>query len=239
MPRIELSRLSCMYQKSPRFALQDISLGIPEGVTGIVGPNGAGKTTLLRAILGLVSPVAGQVSIDGVSPRQYLARGRIGLVPDAPAFDGFLTTAEFLEGLSALMPGTPMVSRVSPVDIRHLWDCRLDSISLGERRRVELAAALLGNPDLLLLDEPTNGLDPRAIMCLREDLLSQERPGRTTLVSSHHLDELQRVVKRVLILSDGKVMGLWEVDDAIREFGSFDAMFKSLIADSSTTETTS
>jgi len=214
-------------------ALRNVSLSIPDGVTGIVGPNGAGKTTLFRAILGLVSPMEGRVAIDNEPPRQYLRRKPVGLIPDGPAFDGYLTTGDFLEGLAALMPGAPTTNRTSPVNIAHLWDTRLDSMSLGERRRVELAAALLGEPDLLLLDEPTNGLDPLAIIRLRDDLLSQEQArGRNTLIASHHLDELQRVVNRILVLRDGEVTGMWERDDALREFGSFDEMFKSLMLDS-------
>lgn len=233
MPRIELTQVSCTYRKASRVALRNVSLSIPDGVTGIVGPNGAGKTTLFRAILGLVSPMEGRVAIDNEPPRQYLRRKPVGLIPDGPAFDGYLTTGDFLEGLAALMPGAPTTNRTSPVNIAHLWDTRLDSMSLGERRRVELAAALLGEPDLLLLDEPTNGLDPLAIIRLRDDLLSQEQArGRNTLIASHHLDELQRVVNRILVLRDGEVTGMWERDDALREFGSFDEMFKSLMLDS-------
>lgn len=225
MPGIELCNVCFTYRGSAQAALDQFSVRIPAGVTAVIGPNGAGKSTLLRLLAGLAEPSSGTIIADGRTPARLRAERKTGLIPETPMFDGYLTVGEFLEGLSVLTnaPASQWQHHTS------LLDKRLATLSLGQIRTVELAAALAGNPSLLLLDEPTNGLDPFAVVQLREFMAVINTSERTILVSSHHLDELQRTADRFMLVFAGHCVGCWNREDAAREFGSVERLFRDII----------
>jgi ABC-2 type transport system ATP-binding protein len=228
-PLVEFTHCTLRYGPASRPALRGLTVRLGAGIVGLIGANGAGKTSLLRLLSDGVDPSEGQVRIAGQSPRVYrLARG-LGSIPERPAFPAWLTVAEFLDGLRAVS-GHPLRTEVEQtlgraLELDALGERRLQTLSLGQARRVELAAALIGDPDVLVLDEPTNGLDPVAVAALRRGLLAARRPGRLILISSHHLDELQRMVDRILALRDGTLVGDWSAVDAVSAAGSLEALF--------------
>ncbi|MDF7777306.1 ABC transporter ATP-binding protein [Sphingomonas sp. AOB5] len=188
-------------------ALDSLSLSIPAGgIFGLLGPNGAGKTTLLRIATGLVRADAGAISLFG-EPAGPDARRRIGAFIEAPAFYPFLRARELLGILAATSnvhaDADALLARVG---LSHAAERRIGGYSLGMKQRLAIAAALVGNPELLILDEPTNGLDPEGILEMRHlvrDLA--DRDGLTVLLSSHLLDEVERVCDRVAILRNGRL----------------------------------
>ncbi|MBI4544340.1 MAG: ATP-binding cassette domain-containing protein [Gemmatimonadetes bacterium] len=228
MPRVRLSGVSFRYGRSPTPALQNLELELGDGVIGIIGPNGAGKTTLFRLLLGSLAPAAGTLLINGEPPTLYRSRHPLGFLPERLAFEEYLTTGEFLLGLERLTGGMQPSDRLAQLfggGIGDIWSARLGSLSLGQQRKVELAATLIADPDLLLLDEPTNGLDPSSVAWLRGAVLEQRRPGRTMLIASHHLDELQRVVDHLVLLNRGRVVADLARGAALAKHGSFEAFF--------------
>jgi ABC-2 type transport system ATP-binding protein len=228
-----MSSLVFRYPGAKRDAINVPSLTIPAGATGIIGPNGAGKTTIFQMITGALPAQKGELLIGGQQSNAYRKANPIGLTPDRSAFDPYLTVREFLTGLSERThhqhPSRPRFGELTPADLSGIMDSRLGTLSLGEGRRVELAAALIGDPELVLLDEPTNGLDPVAVAQLRDSVLNEVRADRTLVVASHHLDELQRVVDRVVVLVEGSVVGVWEREAAIAQYGSFDRLFEVVV----------
>ena len=217
MPTIRCRGLSHTYD-SGVCALNALDLDVPAGITGIVGLNGAGKSTLLGILLGALRPTAGSVEIDGLTPEEYRVRHRVGHIAEAVRFEGWLRTREFLAGLAELSGDRDYEAFGTDA----FAASRLDELSQGQRRRVEIAAALMGGARLLLFDEPTNGLDPVALRALRDVLCSLKRPGMTVLLSSHHLDELQRVVDRVVLMKRGTIAGVYARDALLAAYGSFD-----------------
>lgn len=227
MARVHVSDVRVRYRGTKQDALRGVTFEAGDGVIGLVGPNGAGKTTLLRVLLGALEPQAGGVRLDGELPSVHRRRHGIGFLPERPAFEPWLTVAEFLTGIADLRRArSPSSADLRFDGLDGLRGKRLDRLSLGEQRRVEIAAALAGSPALLLLDEPTNGLDPGGIAALREAIQAARRPGRTIVVSSHHLDELQRIADSLLFVRDGRITGRWTREEALERFGSFDALFR-------------
>jgi ABC-2 type transport system ATP-binding protein len=231
VPQIHLRSVSFRYRRQPaeRPALRSVQLAVGDGVTGIVGPNGAGKTTLFGLLLGVFKPTEGEVRIDGRPPSAYLAEHPVGFVSEQPSLEAYLSVAEFLEGLSRLAGLSAEALPWDRFGLESIREARLGDLSLGQKRRVELTGALCGDPALLLLDEPTNGLDPLAIAWLREALTEHRRAGRAILVASHHLDELQRIADRLVVLKDGRVVGVWEREEVLSVHGSFDAFFQAVV----------
>jgi ABC-2 type transport system ATP-binding protein len=186
----------------------DLSLDIAEGrVTGLLGPNGAGKSTLIRSIVGVQIVQAGSVTVLGEPAGAPVLRPRIGYVTQAPSVYLDLTPRENLEYFASVLraPSERIDEAIALVDLADAEDRLVGRLSGGQRARVSLATALLGQPDLLVLDEPTVGLDP----VLRHELwrLFQglAAAGRTILVSSHVMDEASRCDDLVL-LRDGALV---------------------------------
>ena len=192
-------------------AVSDFSARVEPGlVTGFLGPNGAGKTTTLRILLGLVRATGGTATIGGV-PYAKLARPlqTVGAVLEASSFHPGRTAANHLEGLRA--GGRARRSRASTrrsasSDSPMSAGRKVGGFSLGMRQRLGLAYALLGDPGVLVLDEPANGLDPEGIKWMRGFLRQLAREGRTVLVSSHLLAEVQQTVDSLLIISQGRLV---------------------------------
>lgn len=229
---LQLQNVSLSYRRGAAPALSNVSAEIGAGVVGLVGANGAGKTTLLRVIAGSLQPSAGQVRIAAQDPITCRRRGGLGIIPDIPRFPGYLTVAEFLDGIREISRDSDTsdaeIELHDSLAIRDLEPRRLLELSLGQMRRVELLAALAGNPDVLLLDEPTNGLDPIAVAALRRGIAAARRPGRAIIVSSHNLDELQRVADRVLFLHRGTLTVSWDRSHPDANETSLEALFLSL-----------
>jgi ABC-2 type transport system ATP-binding protein len=192
-----------------KVALSELSCSFGPGVTGLLGPNGAGKSTLMRAVTGLVGVNAGRVLVDGKDPRTDRGvQGRIALVPEDEAVPGQLTARELVRYVADLHgvrdPGATERA-LSLVDMTGAADRRLKGFSKGMRQRSKVAAALVTDPPVLVLDEPLNGADPvqRAHLTALFRRLGAE--GRTVIVSSHVLSEVERLADRVLVLVHGRL----------------------------------
>jgi ABC-2 type transport system ATP-binding protein len=193
-------------------AVNGVELLVPRGCAfGYLGPNGAGKTTLIRVLLGLTGADAGTMSLLGfpVPRHRDRALARVGAIVDEPRFFAHLTGKENLELLaSAREPAA--TGRVAPslerVGLSHRADDRVAKYSMGMRQRLGVAACLIGDPQLLILDEPMNGLDPAGMQDMREMILSLVAEGRTVVLSSHLLDEVQRTCDAVAIVDRGRVI---------------------------------
>jgi ABC-2 type transport system ATP-binding protein len=181
----------------------------PGGVVGLLGPNGAGKSTTIRMLLGLIRPTSGTATILGKPidhPHQYM--GHVGALVESPAFYPKLSGYDNMRSLAAL-DGQPDTRIDEVLEIVHLTSRRDDSVaeySLGMKQRLGIAAALLRNPDILILDEPMNGLDPAGIVEIRGLLKELGQEGKTILVSSHLLAEVQAVADRVIIINRGRLV---------------------------------
>ena len=215
-PAIEV--LDLKVRRGGKPVLHGIDLEIPAGrVTGLLGPSGCGKSTLMRAIVGVQIVEAGSVRVSGVDAGSPELRPRVGYVTQAPSVYGDLTVRENLRYFAAMSgAGAVRIDEVlRDVDLSALEAQMVHTLSGGQRARVSLATALLGEPDVLVLDEPTVGLDP----VLRRDLWSQFRAlaaqGRTLLVSSHVMDEASEC-DLLILMRDGDILAFDE-PDAIRE----------------------
>ncbi|KAA0925041.1 ATP-binding cassette domain-containing protein [Rhodococcus sp. ANT_H53B] len=191
-------------------AVDDLNLQLPAGgVIGLVGPNGSGKSTLIRMLLGLIAPTGGSASVLGESierPSRYA--GKVGALIEAPAFVPALSARANLGSIAALR-GIPR-SRVNDVlDIVGLAGRGSEPVkrfSLGMKQRLGIAAALLPDPTLLILDEPTNGLDPAGIVEIRALLQRLGTEGRTVVVSSHQMTEIESICSYVVVIRFGVLM---------------------------------
>jgi ABC-2 type transport system ATP-binding protein len=193
-------------------AVNDVELLVPRGCAfGYLGPNGAGKTTLIRVLLGLTHADAGTMFLLGHSvPRHRdVALARVGAIVDEPRFHGHLTGRQNLQILAAAREPAAK-GRIDPslerVGILHRADDKVSKYSMGMRQRLGVAACLLGDPQLLILDEPMNGLDPAGMLDMRDMILSLVAEGRTVVLSSHLLDEVERTCDAVAIVDRGKVI---------------------------------
>jgi ABC-2 type transport system ATP-binding protein len=202
---IETEALTKRYGES--VAVDDLALRVRRGeVYGFLGPNGAGKTTTLRMLLGLVRPTAGRVTVLGAPAAQRLRR--IGAMVEAPAFYPYLSGRDNLRVLAghagAARERIDVV--LDEVGLLDRAGDRVASYSLGMKQRLGVAAALLKDPELLILDEPTNGLDPAGMAEMRAFIRSLGSDGRTVVLSSHLMGEVEQVADRVGVISDGALV---------------------------------
>ena len=192
----------------PRLAVNDLTLQIAKSeIVALLGPNGAGKTTTLRMMAGLIAPSSGTVSIDGIELTRSTGRalrGRIGFLTEAPGLWDRLTVRENLAiyaDLYALANADRAVDRLlDAFALRDRADTRAAELSKGMRQKVALARALVHDPPVLLLDEPTSGLDPEITRTVRQLLADRRAAGCAILVSTHNLDEAERIADRVAVL---------------------------------------
>jgi ABC-2 type transport system ATP-binding protein len=193
-------------------AVNGVELLVPRGCAfGYLGPNGAGKTTLIRVLLGLTRADAGTMFLLGhpVPRHRDQALARVGAIVDEPRFHGHLTGRQNLQILAAAREHAAR-DRIGPslerVGILHRADDKVSKYSMGMRQRLGVAACLIGDPQLLILDEPMNGLDPAGMQDMREMILSLVAEGRTVVLSSHLLDEVERTCDAVAIVDQGSVV---------------------------------
>ncbi|MFD0202051.1 MULTISPECIES: ABC transporter ATP-binding protein [Saccharothrix] len=203
-------------QFGPVAAVQNLSFTVePGSVTGFLGPNGAGKTTTLRMLLGLVTPTAGIGLINGRPFSQLGNPARVvGAVLEAQGFHPKRTARNHLRVYAAAIgvPDSRADQVLQLVGLGAAGDRKAGGFSLGMKQRLALATALLGDPQILVLDEPANGLDPEGIAWLRTFLQSYARSGRTVLISSHLLAEVEQTVDQVVIISRGQTMYYGSLD---------------------------
>jgi ABC-2 type transport system ATP-binding protein len=194
-------------------AVEDVSFTAAAGeVTAVLGPNGAGKTTTIEILEGFQAPTAGTVRVLGTDPRAggragQSWRARIGLVLQSTSLDAQLTVTEALTLFGGLYPSRRRAGEVLDViDMAADARTRIGALSGGQRRRVDLGIAIIGQPEMLFLDEPTTGLDPEARRRLWSVIENLTARGTGVLLTTHYLDEAQRLASRVVVLADGRVV---------------------------------
>ncbi|HXV94632.1 MAG TPA: ATP-binding cassette domain-containing protein [Pseudonocardia sp.] len=189
-------------------AVNDLTFDVaPGAVTGFLGPNGAGKSTTLRMLLGLTAPTSGEARVLGRLYRELDEPvRRVGVVLEADGVHKGRTGRNHLRilALAAGLPGGRVDEVLQLVGLADAGRRRVRTYSLGMRQRLALAAALLGDPEVLILDEPANGLDPEGIRWMRDFLRARAAEGRTVLVSSHVLAEVEQTVDHVVIIDHGR-----------------------------------
>ena len=232
---LQVDRLSKRY--GDRVAVNAISFSIAQGETvGLLGPNGAGKTTAIAMICGISRPYGGEVSLGGVS----LARDanafkrRVGLVPqDLALYEELSAWANLqlfggLYGLGAAVLRPRAEAALALVGLADRSADRVKTFSGGMKRRLNIAGALLHEPDLILLDEPTVGVDPQSRNAIFDNLEELKRRGKTLLYTTHYMEEAERLCDRVLILDHGKLLANDTVAHFMQQFSNLEAAFMQL-----------
>jgi len=219
MNAIETIDLTKRYGK--RLAVDHLNLTVSKGeVFGFLGPNGAGKTTTIAMLLGLVRPTKGQAIVLGhdVQREPALALRRVGAMIEAPAFYPYLSGADNLRVLARAggIPAARVKEVLETVELNDRARDKVATYSQGMKQRLAIAAALLPDPELIMLDEPTNGLDPAGTVEIRNLIRSLAAGGRTILLCSHLLHEVEQLCNRVAILKEGKLIAAGEVATLLR-----------------------
>jgi ABC-2 type transport system ATP-binding protein len=192
-----------------RLAVDRVSMTVRPGeVYGFLGPNGAGKTTSLRMCLGLVHPTAGTASVLGRPPGDPHVMARVGALIEGPGFYPYLSGRANLQVMARYrgLPDAVVDEALERVELADRGGDRFKSYSLGMKQRLGVAAALMGEPDLIVLDEPTNGLDPGGMADMRALILDLAREGRTVVLSSHLLAEVEEICDRVGVIAHGRLL---------------------------------
>lgn len=191
-------------------AVSDVSLGVGPGVTGLLGPNGAGKSTLLKMMSGLLAVSSGSITIDSQPARgRPNAYRQLGLVPEQEYIYPFLTGREFVR-LNAILQKLPDVDAatdraIATVEMVEASKRKLGGYSKGMRQRIKVAAALVHDPNVILMDEPLNGTDPVQRVSIINLIRQLGAAGKTVLVSSHVLTEVERFAENILVIVNGKL----------------------------------
>jgi ABC-2 type transport system ATP-binding protein len=226
-PVIEIRNLTKVYRdfwgRRKVRAVNSLSLDVKKGeVFGLLGPNGSGKTTTIKMLLGLLFPTEGEISILGRPATDVAKNERIGYLPEESYLYRFLTAEETLDFYGRLfdMPASVRKERteklLSLVKINHARKRQLKEYSKGMTRRIGLAQALINDPDLVLLDEPTSGLDPLGNRDMKDLILQLKEQGKTVLMCSHLLADVQDVCDRIAILYGGELKVLGRVDELLK-----------------------
>ncbi|MFN0198063.1 MAG: ABC transporter ATP-binding protein [Planctomycetaceae bacterium] len=225
---IEISNLSKVYRdfwgRKKVQALKSLSLNVHKGeVFGLLGPNGSGKTTTMKLLLGLLFPSSGEISVLGKPAVNVEKNERIGYLPEESYLYRFLNADETLDFYGRLfnISKAQRVQRtnelIESVGLQHARRRQLKEYSKGMTRRIGLAQALINDPDLVLLDEPTSGLDPLGTRDMKDLILKLKAQGKTVVMCSHLLADVQDVCDRIAILYGGELKMLGRVDDLLKE----------------------
>jgi ABC-2 type transport system ATP-binding protein len=209
-------------------AVDDVNLAIRKGeIFGLLGPNGAGKTTLLSMVTGLQAPTSGRITVDGLDLRDEIneVKARLGLVPQELALYPTLSARDNLDFFGRLygLGGKELRARVhevlAMVQLTERANDAIETYSGGMKRRVNIAAGLLHQPEVLLLDEPTVGVDPQSRNAIFEGVEALNRSGMTVIYTTHYMEEAQRLCHRVAIIDEGKIVALDTPAALIRSLG--------------------
>jgi ABC-2 type transport system ATP-binding protein len=208
MSTIELRNVSRWYGNV--VAVNDITMTIGPGVTGLLGPNGAGKSTVLHLIAGFLAPSRGELTVDGAASWRNPGLYRtVGLVPERDSVYAFLTGEEFVVATARLHeladPAGAARRAIAIVDMAEAQNRKISTYSKGMRQRIKVAAALVHDPQVLLLDEPFNGMDPRQRLHMMDLLTKLGAEGRTILLSSHILEEVERLADTIQVIVSGRL----------------------------------
>ena len=214
---IETNELSKHYGQVT--AVDRLSLRVPRGhVFGLLGPNGSGKTTAMSMLLGLVRPTAGSFRLFGGGQAGREALRRIGAIIETPSFYPYLSGRRnlgYFQGVSGKGDRQELDELLDKVGLLQRANDRYQTYSLGMKQRLGIAYALLGDPELLFLDEPTNGMDPAGMAEIRDLIKQLGSEGRTILLSSHLLHEVELVCNSVAILAKGRLIAQGKVEDLV------------------------
>jgi len=212
------------FRRRPSVATRGISFSVDKGeIFGFLGPNGSGKTTTIKALLGLIQPDEGRLSLVGHPSESMGWRDHVGYLPEHPTFYEFLTGFELvtwfgqLSGLSRHESETAAKKHLARVGLDHALHRRLRGYSKGMFQRTGLAQALIGNPQLLILDEPMTGLDPIGRKEIRELILDLREEGCTVFYSTHILPDVEMTCDRVAIVNKGELQRIGKLEDILSE----------------------
>lgn len=228
MALIETKGLTKVYtlgRNKEVIALNNVSMSIEEGeIFGILGPNGSGKTTCLKLLLGIIFPTDGEIEIMGEDQFSTTVKKNIGFLPENPYYYDFLTGPEILKFYGKLfdIPAPTIAQRTEELlHLVGLYDARnltLRHYSKGMLERIGLAASLINDPKILILDEPTTGLDPIGCKETRDLLIKLNKAGKTILLSSHFLSEVERVCTRIAIFHRGYLLTTGTLNGLLKEY---------------------
>jgi len=217
MQVLEISNINKRY--GPIHALKDLSLEINKGnVFGILGPNGSGKTTSLGIILGIIKADSGSYTWFG-GQDEVQARKRIGAILETPNFYPYLDALENLKIIRRIKkcPDPDYIELLEMVGLAQRKHSNFNTFSLGMKQRLAIASTMIGDPDLLIFDEPTNGLDPKGIAEVRHTLLEIAQSGKSVIMASHILTEVEKICSHVAILQRGKLLATGPVGSIINK----------------------
>ncbi len=205
-------------------AVRSISFSVPTGqVFGLLGPNGSGKSTTIKMILGLLFPTSGTLEVLGASPRSTAVKSRIGYLPEESYLYPHLTPLETLTFYAHLfrIPSAEARLRIEQlldmIGLSHARNRPVGEFSKGMARRIGLAQALLNDPDLVILDEPTSGLDPQGTRQVKDLILALAARGKTVLLTSHLLADVEDVCQQVAILFNGRILAQGTLDELLAQ----------------------
>lgn len=203
--------------------LKNISFDIkPEKITAIVGPNGSGKTTIIKSILGLVRPDKGNIIINGKSILgEYLYKKNIGYMPQTASFPENLTVQEVIKMISDLRnePINIKSNLAETLNLIQEMSKQIKTLSGGNKQKLSAFIALIFNPSIIILDEPTAGLDPAASNNLKQRILEERNNGKTIILTSHIMSEIEELADNILFLIDGRIVFDGEVNELIQSTG--------------------
>lgn len=231
-PALRLTAVHKDYAGLRALAGVDLTVAAAQ-VHALVGLNGAGKSTLMRVLLGMTRPTSGEAQVRGrdvavMRPAHWMG---VGHLVESPLAYAELTVAENLR-IAGRLAGLPdraarrAAQRVGEeLVLTRWWDKRARTLSMGNRQRLGLAAALLADPSVIILDEPTNGLDPAGVLLIREAIARRAAAGAAVLVSSHHLDEVARIADRISVINGGRIIGALAPDGADIERSFFQLVY--------------
>jgi len=227
-PAARVKGLTKVYGGGVR-ALDGVDLEVPAGgIFGLLGPNGAGKTTLVKILLGICARTGGEVELLGRPAPDAGVRREVGYLPEGHRFPLHLTGAEALDYLG-ILSHVPRAARkerakalLAQVGLAEAAARKLRGYSKGMLQRLGLAQALIGDPRLVILDEPTDGVDPVGRREIRDLLLKMRSEGRTVIINSHILSELELICDRVAVLNGGRLAHVGSVEDLVRSRGEWE-----------------
>lgn len=231
---IETKQLTKVYRaafsRETKTALSELNINVRRGeIFGLVGPNGSGKTTTLKLLLGLIKPTSGDLTIFGQGPRDVAVKQRIGFLPDGPYFYDHLNASEVLDFYGKLFGYSEKVRAERIPKLLDMVNLGAEdrkrvirTYSKGMVQRVGLAQALINDPEILFLDEPTTGLDPIGARQMKDSILNQRDRGRTVLLCSHLLSDVQAICDRVAIISQGKLQKFGTVRELVGPSQTFE-----------------
>jgi len=212
--------------------LHGVNFSVNQGeVFGFIGPNGAGKTTTFKLILGLVSLTSGKINILNVDNHNVEIKSKIGYLPESPYFYDYLTGEELLNFMGQLqgVPNDLLTERIdkllNKVNMNHARKVQLRKYSKGMLQRIGIAQSLINDPDFLILDEPMSGLDPIGRREIKEIIIEQKDLGKTVLLSSHILSDVESLCDRVGVIINGKVVRIGILADLFAEIETDYEMF--------------